>query len=189
MSWKRSGIYLHRTRKPYATLGIPLRVTLAAGVVLAVVMAFTNWFAGQEWFWWLPLLLPIFSGRHNAYVGHTSSRFHRDNQHKLGSSTWGKASAAWADLDLKIYSLPCAFPRSKQAREIQEWLYIKLLLPVYNVEHNKTNPRKITRGKAQSQRWAREQGGMRRWVPRTLRLGLYLTVGMALIYSGWEKWT
>jgi hypothetical protein len=183
MSWRTQGLYLHRTRKPHAIVGLPLRVLLVA----AVPLSFMLWFAGAH-YWWLCFLLPLFSGRHNAYVGQTSSRYFRDQQHKHGSFRWQKGSAAWADLDIKIYPLPCLFPRSTTAREIQEKLWILLLLPVYNTQWNSKNPRRITSGKAEQQRYARMNGGVRKYAPRVLRFGIYAVVLVGAIYSGWERW-
>lgn len=102
-----------------------------------------------------PLGLPII-GRHTAYVGETSSRYHRDRQHRYGGGTYGATAKMYSDLDLKIYPLPCLFPNNATARKAQEWLYIKLMLPVYNVQHNRHNPRRITPRQAERQRWARD---------------------------------
>ena len=181
--WKTRGLYLHRTRKPHAVVGLGLRFL----VPTAIVAAFVGWFAGWP-AWWLCFALALFSGRHNAYVGQTSSRWHRDNQHRMGSSTYGTPGAAWADLDMKIYPIPCFFPRKVWAREFQEKLWIKLLLPVYNVEWNKGNPRKISRAKAQAQRWARQSKGWGMIMPRLARLGIYAAIVSGIAYTGWEKW-
>ena len=184
MSWRTQGLYLHRTRKPHAVLGLPLR----ALAVAAVVLAFWAWFVGEGW-WPLAFALVLFSGRHNAYVGQTGSRYFRDTQHTVGDFARGKASSPWSDLDIKIYPLPCLFPRNVTAREIQEKLWIMALWPVYNTEWNTKNPRRIKRGKAVQQRVARELGGVRKYAPRVLRLALYGVVMIGLVYQGWESWT
>lgn len=170
MSWRTQGLYLHRTRKPHAVVGLGLRWLVPAAVALAWLM----WALGDPW--WLAPLLLLFSGRHTAYVGQTSSRYFRDSQHQMGSTKYGTPGAAWSDLDLKIYPLPCLFPRSVMAREIQEKLWIFLLLPVYNVEWNSKNPRRIKRTVAINQRIARTQKSARMWVPRVLRGALLLAV-------------
>lgn len=183
MSWRTQGIYLWRTRKPHAVLRLGLRFLVPAGVVAA----WAAWMYGTPW-WWLCFTAVLFSGRHNAYVGQTSSRYFRDNQHRYGDSRYGAAGKPWMDLDPKVYPLPCFFPRSRTAREVQEKLWIFLLLPVYNIEWNTKNPRRVKPATAQRQRWAREGRGVRKWVPRLARLGLYAALLMGAIYSGWEKW-
>jgi hypothetical protein len=183
VSWKSQGLYLWRTRKPHAMVGPGMRVLLPASIVLA----WAAWMYGEGW-WWLCFLLALFSGRHNAYVGHTKSRYFRDNQHRFGDSRYGAAGKPWMDLDAKVYPLPCLFPRNKLAREIQEKLWIFMLLPVYNVEWNTKNPRRIKPVKAQQQRWARQS---KRWgwiMPRVARIALYGVVLIGATYSGWEKW-
>jgi hypothetical protein len=115
-----------------------------------------------------PIGLPII-GRHTAYVGETGSRYHRDRQHRFGGGTYGATAKVYADLDLKIYPLPCLWPNWKAARKVQEWLYIKALFPVYNVQHNGTNPRRIKPRVAESQRWERDK--QRELGLRTLNLG------------------
>lgn len=183
MSWKTQGLYLHRTRKPHAVLGLGLRVLVPA----AIGLAWWAWLLGESW-WPAAFLLVFFSGRHMAYVGETSSRYFRDSQHRMGSTKYGTPGAAWSDLDLKIYPLPCAFPRSEMAREIQEKIWIMALWPVYNVKWNTWNPRRIKRGKAVNQRIARANKGWGMLLPRLGRLAFYTVILIGAVYSGWEKW-
>lgn len=103
-----------------------------------------------------PLGLPVI-GRRVLYVGQTSSRYHRDRQHAHGDSRYDAGSASWSDLAPKVYPLPCLFPAWRRARLIQEWLWIKLTFPVYNVQHNRGNPRRISRERAAAQREARDK--------------------------------
>lgn len=110
-----------------------------------------------------PLGLPII-GRHFGYVGETGSRYHRDRQHIHGGGRYGAVAKPWADLAPRCYPLPCLFPRWKWGRKIQEWFWIKLLLPVYNDKHNRSNPRRIKLGRQEAQRWARDAAAKRRWV-------------------------
>jgi hypothetical protein len=49
-------------------------------------------------------------------------------------------------------------------------------MPVYNDKHNRHNPRRIHAVKAQHQRWARDANGVRKWVPRVIRLATYLAI-------------
>lgn len=102
-----------------------------------------------------PLGLP-FIGRHFAYVGETGSRYHRDRQHEYGGGRYGAVAKPWSDLAPKAYPLPCLFPSWKWSRKAQEKLWIRLLLPVYNSEWNKGNPRRIKPGTAEKQRWSRD---------------------------------
>jgi len=151
MSWKTRGCYLWRTRKPHARFGLPLRFLLPACLVAATMLHSL----GAPWW---PALVPLFfSGRHNAYVGQTSSRRNRDRQHLYGDRRHGAAGKDWSDLDPKCYPLPCLFPRFKFWREFSESAWILFLLPVYNVRGNKRNPRRITPAKAGRQRIAREK--------------------------------
>lgn len=101
-----------------------------------------------------PIGLPII-GRHTAYVGQTNSRHHRDRQHIIGGGTYRATAKAYSDLDVKIYPLPCLFPNWRRGRLIQEQLWIWLLWPVYNVDGNRWNPRRITPAAALRQRAAR----------------------------------
>lgn len=181
--WKKCGCYVWRTRKPTAFLGLSLRWLLLAAVLIGAGL----WLAGAPW--WPVLVLPLFSGRHTAYVGETGNRYFRDNQHLFGDSRYRAAGKPWADLDPRVYPLPCLFPSWPTARKIQEKLYIWTMLPIYNVEWNTKNPRRITPMKAQQQRWARQKSGLKVNVGRTLaRWALGLVVLAGGIAAGWEKW-
>lgn len=128
-----------------------------------------------------------FIGRHNAYVGETSSRYFRDRQHKSGDFARGKAAAAWSDLDPKTYPLPCLFPHWKWSRKIQEKLWIFLLMPVYNEQWNKHNPRRISRHKAQNQRWARDKTGVKVNLGRVaVRYSIGWTLVVLLMWGGYQ---
>jgi hypothetical protein len=122
--WKKRGLYVWRTRKPHALLGLPV------------------------------------IGRHNAYVGMTSSRYHRDLQHIHGGSK-GTPPAPWSDLSPRVYALPCLLPGWEFARRVQEKFWILLLLPVYNQQFNKHNPRRLTRSYAYTLKQRRQAGGRR----------------------------
>lgn len=184
MSWKTQGLYVWTTRKPTSFLGLPLWLLAVAGVLLAWAL----WLHGEPW-WWIGFGLMVFKGRHVAYVGQTSSRYHRDRQHTLGDSHWGSGSASWSDLAPRVYPLPCAFPASRWAREVQEKLWILLLLPVYNTEWNGKNPRRVKSTKARQMRWTRQQTGMRVNVARTLaRWALAGVLLAGLAYTAWPTW-
>jgi hypothetical protein len=181
--WRRSGCYVWRTRKPHAMLGLGMRFLVPG----AIGVAWWLWLLGAD-FWWLAFLLPFFSGRHTAYVGETGNRFFRDRQHLFGDGRYGTAGKPWADLDPKAYPLFCLFPGNEVARKIQEKLWIWMLLPVYNVEWNTRNPRRIKPAQAQTQRWARDAGGIRRRAPQALRVALYGVLVVGAMWSGWDKW-
>lgn len=133
--------------------------------------------------------LPLI-GRHTAYVGQTNNRYYRDNQHRYGDGRYGSVSKSWMDLDPKVYSLPCLFPHVKRCREWQEKIYIRCLWPVYNVEWNKGNPRRIAPGRAQTQRWARDKSRFRfNVIPAVARGTLALIVFAGLLWTGLEKAT
>lgn len=180
--WRQAGCYVWRTRKPYAIVGLSLRWLLLAGLVIGLYLYFTG-----GW-WWLALLAPFFSGRHTAYVGETGNRFFRDQQHIKGSYRYATPGKPWSDLDPKCYPLPCLFPWLEPSRKILEKLYIWILWPVYNVEWNTKNPRRIKPGKAEQQRWARDGRKLRYAVPKYARAALALVIFAGLTYTGWDKW-
>ncbi len=115
-----------------------------------------------------------FIGRHFAYVGETSSRWHRDQQH---------LAKVWADLDVKVYPLWCPFPHVRWVRKSMEWIYIKTLFPVYNVQHNGTNPRRITPATATGQRAMRNNGMRVAFGRAVARFALGFTVLAGVAYS------
>lgn len=176
-TWKQSGCYVWRTRKPHAFLGISMRWLLPVAVLIGLAL----WVTDQPW--WLALIILFFGGRHFAYCGETSSRYHRDRQHRYGGGTYGHTAKMWADLDPKVYPLPCLLPWWAPGRKTQEWLYIKLLLPVYNVQHNRTNPRRISLRSQEVQRWGRDYTGLKANVLRALARGVLMLGLLAL--AGW----
>jgi hypothetical protein len=103
---------------------------------------------------------------------------HRDAQHLFGTAIAPPAS--WSDLSPRVYPLPCVLHSSKRMRELQEWFWIKLLLPVYNVQHNGWNPRRITKRSALLQRQRRQAGG-RRFNLGAAILRAPITLGVLLI--------
>lgn len=100
-----------------------------------------------------PLGLPVI-GRHNGYVGQTSSRYHRDRQH-MGLDPRVPASP-WSDLDPRWWSLP-SLPWWKWSRELSEWFWTIVLLPVYPVPKQAPwNLRRISKASAARARAARD---------------------------------
>lgn len=128
--------------------------------------------------------LPII-GRHFAYVGQSNSFRRRDREHLLGSSAYEAQvlPKSWSDLRPKRYAVPVFFPGWRWARERQEWLMIKLLMPVYNVQHNRINPRRIKPATAIRQRMMRDKNRAARNAMAVLRavLGLGFLLASAAI--------
>ena len=88
-------------------------------------------------------------GQHIGYIGVTNSPHYRDVQHR--------AYQPWSDLIACRYVIPLGrVPRFLAC--FLEALLIQLVLPVYNVQHNRGNPRRIKPWKARAQRDARYYG-------------------------------
>lgn len=97
--------------------------------------------------------LPII-GRHFAYVGETISFYHRGKQHLLGGGAYSVTQKSWSDLDPKCYYIPL-LPWKWLLRAV-ETITIGLTWPVYNIQKNRWNPRRITPQRARAQRDARD---------------------------------
>ncbi len=126
-------------------------------------------------------------GRHWGYVGQTSSFWHRHRQHcgleTLTAGDWPPRSGQpWADLDPRCYRIP--LPNWKWLRLTVETLLIAVLWPVYNVQKNRWNPRRITPAHARAQRFDRNAG--RKPIGPTfldtLRMGVILFVLLTVIW-------
>ncbi len=188
MTWKDRGCYVWRTDKPHALLGISLRWMMAAAVALATVLYSTD---GP---WALAFILLFFSGRHTAYVGQTGNRYFRDRQHLRGDQRYGAIGKPWADLNPRVYALPCLLSGWKWSREFSEKLWIFLLLPVYNVTWNRKNPRRIKPKEADEQRGARERArrSVEGWTVRAFVMTVRITIA-AIFWAGivaymyWKK--
>lgn len=90
-------------------------------------------------------------GRHYGYTGITNSLFHRGRQH---------AAKDWHDLVIKRKAIRLGrMPRGLGL--VLEWLLIKATRPVYNVQHNGWNPRRIKPSVAKAQRLNRDRNGFR----------------------------
>lgn len=112
--------------------------------------------------WWgLP-----FIGRHWAYIGETTSFYHRGKQHIEGGGTYQAVRKNWSDLDPKCYCLP--LPSWKWLLRSVETLAIVLTWPVYNIQKNRWNPRRIPPWQAAAQRAARDAEGWRGHMLRPL---------------------
>jgi hypothetical protein len=136
------------------------------------------------WWWWPWLILVLFSGRHIAYIGETSSRYFRDRQHLEGSTKYGAKGKPWADLDPKVYPVPIFLPHWRWLRKSFEWLLIKLLCPVYNtLLQPKYNLRRIRPAQAEAQRAARDALGMKVNIGRAI--GRWAMTAVLLGGAGW----
>lgn len=150
MSRYRGGIYLIRTRKPRALVGLPV------------------------------------IGRHNGYVGRTSSYLRREIQHLKGDPTWGVLAKDWADLDPRFHRV-LPLPSWVWLQDLMETLAIWVLCPVYNVRKQAPwNIRRVSLRRAAFQRAARNRFGVAaRLVPLMVRSAIYAGVLVALV-SAWR---
>lgn len=123
-----------------------------------------------------------FIGRHFAYVGQSNSFRRRDREHLLGSTAYESVvlPKPWSDLRPKRHAVPILFPGWRWARERQEWLMIKMLMPVYNVQHNRTNPRRIAPARALAQRAIRDRKGPQRLIVGMLRSATRIALWAAI---------
>lgn len=139
---KPGAIYVYRTRKPGAVLGLPVL------------------------------------GRHTAYVGQTRDLPTRHAEHLHGGGRYGAAAKPWADLKPRRYVVLKLRSCPQWVLNLTEVLLIRLLLPAYNVQHNRGNPRRITPRTAARMRTAREVGFG--WSPY-VGLGHVVLIGVGAI--------
>lgn len=160
----RGGVYVWRARKPGSLLGLPMSACMIGAVAACVGL---HTLTGAPWFFGLVLLL--FSGTHFAYVGETTSFYHRERQHLGNAGTTDEfkhAEQPWSDLRPRVvmrFALPVN-GRWLWIRRLQKvWLrcvetfFIFALWPAYNDAKNRWNPRRIPREVAKRQRFARSQ--------------------------------
>jgi hypothetical protein len=76
----------------------------------------------------------------------------------------------WSDLEPKVYALWVPFPHWNWTRSLFERLYTWLLLPVYPVQFNQANPRRISKNTAEWQRGARDANG--KTIPALVRMAV-----------------
>lgn len=135
-----------------------------------------------------PLGLPII-GRHWAYAGRTNNASRRHQEHVEGGGRYQAVAKPWADLRPKRRVIFRRKERTEAMTHFLELLAIKILLPVYNVDMNWTNPRRITPRQAKAQRFARDQfGTTARMSKLALRWALYGLMCLALwVVLGWVQ--
>lgn len=107
--------------------------------------------------------LPLI-GRHWGYVGQTRNPKMRDREHLEGGGRYGAAPKDWADLEPRRYVLFRLKHCPQWVLDLAEVVAIRLLLPVYNVQHNRGNPRRVKPAVARAQRRGREMTRMS-WSP------------------------
>ena len=128
--------------------------------------------------------------RHWAYVGKTRDGRRRHRQHmgvRLPTDRYAAPGQPWNDLDPHRYVLW----RSRKVRgwrlALAEFTFVRLLHPVYNVQMNAGNPRRVLPPSARAQRRARDAG---RWVaPDPMRVGwgvrvAFVVAGATLVLTG-----
>jgi hypothetical protein len=131
-------------------------------------------------------------GRHTAYVGQSSSFAHRRRQHLGTPAPWdvyATRGKPWADLSPRCYEIPLA--PWKWWRVLVEYFLIKILFPVYNVKHNKHNPRRISQPRAVQMRVQREHAGTGSFGIGMRMVGAlrwYHGVGVLLLGAGCVGW-
>jgi hypothetical protein len=111
--------------------------------------------------------LPII-GRHFAYVGRTNNLRRRYEQHMIGGGEYRSVAKDWADLEPRFYVICPMKSRMEITTHFLEWFWIKVLMPVYNIQMNRTNPRRIKPWVAKRQRINRNRYGRTTSVMLTL---------------------
>lgn len=133
-----------------------------------------------------PLALPLI-GRHWGYAGRTNNASRRHQEHVQGGGRYAAVAKPWADLRPKRLVIFRRKERTEAMTHFLEWVTIKILLPVYNVDMNRTNPRRITPHRAKAQRFARDQFGITARVTKlALRWALYAVV-VAVAFWMWSR--
>jgi hypothetical protein len=124
--------------------------------------------------------LPIV-GRHFGYVGQSRNLKARHGEHLYGGGRYGKPPASWSDLKPKRYVL-FKLPHCPQwLLDLMEFLFIRILFPVYNDKLNRGNPRRIDRKRAARMRVRRD---VTRW---SFYLGWqHLFLAAALVIVAWR---
>jgi hypothetical protein len=126
--------------------------------------------------WRIPLL-----SWHFAYVGQTSSFYHRHQQHMYGLGKYASNAKPWADLSPYVaFRIP--LPNIPLLRKSVETLVILAVWPVYNHQKNRWNPRRISLSKQARQREWREATRLRVWSIRWYHVALLLTAAVAIRY-------
>jgi len=96
--------------------------------------------------------------RENGYVG-LSNHWERRRLDHLGQGRYGTAAKPWTDLDPRwhVLRLPWWLGFRWTLAPI-EFVAIKVLMPRYNVTHNRANPRRVPLAVQRLQRAQRDMG-------------------------------
>lgn len=176
------GTYVYRTRKPSSILGYIGMPWWAPIFITGCSISLIVW-NGDGRAWWVGLLGLFTSGRHFAYVGETVSFRDRHGEHINGGGRWGRASAAWSDLD-PVCVLRLPLPRNKTILRAVETLLILFTMPVYNEKKNKWNPRRITRPSARRMRRRRDRRSVKLNLPN-VRIGhVFIIIVLIIAVNG-----
>ena len=128
---------------------------------------------------------PSGRGTHWGYVGRTAWPARRHQEHTVGGGKWRATAKPWADLVVERRVMFRKKRRLEITTHFLEWSMIKLLMPVYNIQMNWKNPRRIPPWVAQRQRLQRSgaaSGGplARRGVPLVLQAWMVLSGALVL---------
>lgn len=113
--------------------------------------------------------------RHIGYVGQTSSFWHRHKQHM--------DTQPWADLDPVARRI--SLPNWRWLRLTVEAILIRVLLPAYNIDGNRHNPRRIPPWTAKRQRQVRDRG-RHPYNFRPVHIGLWFVLAALVAYVEWR---
>lgn len=127
--------------------------------------------------------LPLF-GRHWAYAGRTCNGVRRDLEHLTGGGRYNTVPKPWADLAPTRYVIFRRKRRMEITTKFLEVLTIRVLLPVYNVEYNRGNPRRIKPYVQKAQRAARNERNYGKILFYSMRPAIPVFVTL-LIIGGW----
>lgn len=97
-----------------------------------------------------------FLSTHWGYVGETTSFGRRLAQHLIGGGRYQAVPKDWADLVVSVHRIP--LPAWKWLLRSVETVMICLTWPVYNIQKNRWNPRRIKPWTAHTQRALRDRG-------------------------------
>jgi hypothetical protein len=127
-------------------------------------------------------------GRENGYVGRSNNVELRRRCH-LGTCRHPCPPKPWSDLDPRWYHLPLPWWLGwRWCLAPLEALAILLLLPRYNVQLNRRNPRRVSPGRQVAQRVRRDAAGAGYRAEQFAVTWLFRLAGTAFIATGVLGW-
>lgn len=97
-----------------------------------------------------------------GYVGKTiRDPRTRWNEHQFGGGRYGSAAQPWSDTIIEWRVLHSSRRMTALGLHLREWINIKCRLPLYNIQMNRANPRRIPPWTARNQRATRDAIGAR----------------------------